>query len=60
MGLACCMLIFLYAKDEVSFDRFHKNVDKIYRITATMLEPTGRLGITALNIGGTSVPNAAQ
>ncbi len=28
IGLACCMLIFLYTKDEVSFDRFHekKNV----------------------------------
>ncbi len=26
MGLACAMLILLYVKDEVSFDRFHKNV----------------------------------
>jgi putative ABC transport system permease protein len=25
MGLACAMLIMLYIKDEVSFDRFHKN-----------------------------------
>lgn len=34
VGLACCMLIFLYAKDEVSYDRFHQNVNAIYRITS--------------------------
>ncbi|MBS1915441.1 MAG: ABC transporter permease [Bacteroidetes bacterium] len=34
MGLACAMLIMLYVKDEVSFDRFHKNVNNIYRIVS--------------------------
>ena len=32
IGLACAMLILLYVKDEVSYDRFHKNVNNIYRI----------------------------
>ena len=32
IGLACAMFIILYVKDEVSFDRFHKNVSNIYRI----------------------------
>jgi len=32
LGLTCAMLIMLYVKDEVSFDRFHKNVSNIYRI----------------------------
>jgi putative ABC transport system permease protein len=32
IGLACTILIMLYVKDEVSFDRFHKNVNSIYRI----------------------------
>lgn len=32
IGLACAILIMLYVKDEVSFDRFHKNVNNIYRI----------------------------
>ena len=32
IGLACAMLIMLYVKDEVSFDRFHKNVNNIYHI----------------------------
>ena len=35
LGLACAMLIILYVKDEVSFDRFHKNVNHIYRIVST-------------------------
>lgn len=33
VGLACSMLILLYVKDETSFDKFHKNVNNIYRIT---------------------------
>lgn len=32
LGLACAMLIILYVKDELSYDRFHKNVTNIYRI----------------------------
>src|ERR1044071_1803060 len=40
LGLACAMLIVLYVKDEVSFDRFHKNVNNIYRIVSR--SPQGR------------------
>lgn len=35
LGLACAMLIILYVKDEVSFDRFHHDVQNIYRIVNT-------------------------
>ena len=38
LGLACAMLIMLYVKDEVSFDRFHKNVNDIYRIVSQRKE----------------------
>jgi putative ABC transport system permease protein len=34
LGLASAMLIILYVKDEVSYDRFHKGVDRIYRVTS--------------------------
>ena len=34
LGLACSMLIILYVKDEVSYDRFHDGVNRIYRITS--------------------------
>ena len=36
LGLTCCMLIVLYTKDEISFDRFQKNKDQLYRIQATL------------------------
>jgi len=32
MGLAFCMLIYLFIKDEFSFDRFHDKADSIYKI----------------------------
>ncbi len=41
IGLACCMLIFLYAKDELSYDRFHEKKEQIYRITARMVNDQG-------------------
>lgn len=34
IGLACSILIFLWVQHERSYDRFHTNADKIYRITA--------------------------
>jgi putative ABC transport system permease protein len=33
VGMACCILIFLWVQDELSFDRFHKNVNNIYQVT---------------------------
>jgi putative ABC transport system permease protein len=33
VGMACCILILLWVKDELSFDRFHENADMIYRVT---------------------------
>ncbi len=34
VGIAASVLIFLYVADELSFDRFHENADRIFRITA--------------------------
>eukprot|EP01137_Pigoraptor_chileana_P009605 Opistho-2@58124 len=54
IGLACCMLIVLYTKDEISYDRFHKNVNQIYRITSTETAPVGKVqkfGITGMMPG---------
>ena len=33
-GLACFLIIALYVLDELSYDRFNKNADRIYRINA--------------------------
>ncbi len=43
IGISCCMLIFLYAKDEVSFDRFHEKKDQIYRVVAEIRSPDGKV-----------------
>jgi len=40
-GLACAMLILLYVQDEVSYDRFHKNIDRIYRIDKQVTKAAG-------------------
>jgi putative ABC transport system permease protein len=32
IGLACCLLIFLWVADELSYDRFHANAERIYRV----------------------------
>ncbi|QEC53595.1 ABC-type antimicrobial peptide transport system permease subunit [Anseongella ginsenosidimutans] len=35
-GMTCSMFIFLWVKNELSFDKFHANADKIYRVTAEL------------------------
>ena len=34
IGMACSIIILLWVQHELSYDRFHKNADQIYRITA--------------------------
>ena len=34
IGIACSILILLWVQDELSYDRFHKNADVIYRVAA--------------------------
>ncbi len=41
LGLAAAMLIILYVKDETSFDRFHANVNNIYRIVTKEIASDG-------------------
>jgi putative ABC transport system permease protein len=35
VGMACCMLILVYVKDEFSFNKFNSNLDDIYRVNWT-------------------------
>ena len=45
IGLACCMLIAIYIKNELSYDRYHENADKIYRLTREFKSPDGSTSI---------------
>lgn len=42
IGLACAMLIILYLKDEVSYDKFHANVENIYRVVNQEINADGK------------------
>ena len=60
IGLACAMLIILYVKDEVSYDRFHKNVNNIYRIVTQGINKDGGKGRKDPNTGYLQGPRFAQ
>lgn len=32
VGIACCLLMMLFVRNEFSYDRFHANADRIYRV----------------------------
>ena len=41
VGIAACLLIFLLIQYETSFDDFHKNKERIYRVVAATKTQTG-------------------
>lgn len=41
IGIASCILILLFVQDELSYDEFHKDSDRIYRITREWLNEDG-------------------
>ena len=41
MGMACCIIVLLFVQDELSYDKFHKNAEQIYRIASELDLPTG-------------------
>ena len=56
IGLTVCMLIFLYTKDEITYDRFHENKGQLYRVIQTFQmgkHPSQTIGITNGIIGQT-------
>ncbi len=50
IGLAAAILILLFVRDEVGFDRFHANFDRTYRVVMEVREGGGvrNLAVTAL------------
>jgi len=38
VGLACCLLIFLFVQLEISYDRFHAKSDRIYRVVTDITQ----------------------
>lgn len=51
LGFASVMLIILYVKDDLSFDRFHRSAKHIYRIVHSSRDQEGKLSFGS-NTGG--------
>ncbi len=41
IGLAFCILTYLFVQNEWTYDTFHKNADRIYRVSGTTPDPLG-------------------
>src|ERR1043165_3684602 len=40
-GMACSLLIFLFVTDELSYDRFNQDADRIYRVVKDFVNDDG-------------------
>jgi len=56
IGLTCCLLILAYIVNELSFDKYNKNADDIYRVTRLFRDP--QTGATNLNLSTIAPPFA--
>lgn len=54
-GITCFLLLYLFIKDELSYDRYHTHADRIYRLNRTFISndgtPSLRLGHVAPPFG---------
>lgn len=48
LGIATCIVIFIYVKNETSFDGFHKDSDQIYRVVSRHVWASGEVGFSPL------------
>ncbi|MBX2841193.1 MAG: ABC transporter permease [Flammeovirgaceae bacterium] len=55
IGITCSIFLLLYILDELSFDRYHENADKIYRVVSHIKEPDKSFswGVTQVPTGPT-------
>ncbi|MBD3412903.1 MAG: FtsX-like permease family protein [Candidatus Aminicenantes bacterium] len=47
VGLACCAVIILYVVNELTYDTFHKDADRIFRINAYQVNQVGEFHMAA-------------
>lgn len=53
IGLAACLTIFVYVRQEANYDRFHSKSERIYRVNRTFIDPEGGAG---LELGAVAPP----
>jgi len=52
IGMICTFLILLWVKDEMSYDRFYKNADDLYRVIENQYYAGGEIFPVALTPSG--------
>ena len=45
LAMTCSILIYLFIKDELSYDKYHAHADRIYRVTRNFLSPDGSVNL---------------
>lgn len=50
IAMACALLIYLFVKDEVSYEKHHSKADRTYRITRAFHSPEGEVGLHLSNV----------
>jgi putative ABC transport system permease protein len=56
VGLAVCFLILLFVRVETSYDAYHPNVDRLYRIQRAWLDSDGSIGSEFATLAPSFVP----
>ena len=41
LGITCCLILFIIVRFELSFDSFHPNADRIYRVVTNFTQEDG-------------------
>jgi putative ABC transport system permease protein len=54
VGLTCCLLILIYILHELSYDNYHPNVDRVYRVTRTFND--AQTGTVSLRLSTVAPP----
>lgn len=50
LAMMCCILIYLFVADELSYDRYHTNADRTYRVTRNFLSKDGVPNLHLANV----------
>src|SRR5687768_5163678 len=56
VGIACCLLILTYIINELSYDKYHPEADRTYRVTRSFRN--AETGVISLNLGTVAPPFA--
>ena len=47
VGLVCCIFIFIWVKDELSYDKYHRKGDRVYRVLTEFPRSTRKLKVNS-------------